>query len=280
MNIMQSWSGGYDSTYLLCKNLNEKNVVYPVYISCLRVGDLKIECEKKAIREIESRLNSENLKRIITSEVYINSNVLTRYSYQPFLWLLGLYNEVVSRPEVQFDQVHIGYIMNDDALSFQEDLKDLWANFFKFDFETVVNNKKIPELIFPLKKMGKEIIIKGLYSQGILDLCWSCADPIYVNGMFHYCGECTSCKHLKESLRYSDESKKPKYDKLYGRLKVLDQTPYTSVEGKQYIEYDSISVESEKNIKNIKLENSQLLLDFGYVEEKEKEKESGFVLTN
>ncbi len=39
--ILQSISGGFDSTFLLIKNLEEGNIVYPVYIRSPKITEIK-----------------------------------------------------------------------------------------------------------------------------------------------------------------------------------------------------------------------------------------------
>jgi len=215
MKILQAWSSGFDSTCLLYKNLREGNEVYPIYIDSKRIDKVKRECELRAIKEITETLGKQfnnyytKLYYHENVEVFVGSEgVGNGYSYQPFLWIMGLFNHVISNPHIDFDEVHIGYIMNDDALSFIEDLKILWNHLFKFNRTTILGNKKIPRLEFPLKYFCKQDVLTSLKEANLLNSCWTCENPEFINGQFYHCATCTPCTHLKPFIYLLDKSHK------------------------------------------------------------------------
>jgi len=137
--VLIPWSGGLDSTALIFKNLEEGNHVTAVYFKLLNNSN-KTKRELKAIHEILKHMMKYNLTFSYlekTSSIEL-CNVTTHYNLsQPPIWLFSSFHYLGN-----IDEVQISYIMNDDAISYLDDIKNLYDSLLKF-------SKDKPELCFP-----------------------------------------------------------------------------------------------------------------------------------
>lgn len=183
MKYCVSWSGGVDSTYLIQKLLKEGYEVLGVYTKILN-NEEKTKRELQAIENLyEKYFKFYNFKYEIASSIEINyfNSSLTLSQVLPFLTSL-IYSSK------NCDRVTIGYIMNDDAISYLSEIKDIWNTFQGINFE------KLPILEFPLIKTNKESIINDLEEILLKNVTW-CENVKGVLGRF--CDECVPCKKLK-----------------------------------------------------------------------------------
>lgn len=106
---------------------------------------------------------------------------------QPPLWIL--FSQYIV--DFQIDEIQIGYIMNDDAISYLEDVRNLYDAYKPF----IVANR--PKLEFPLTKMKKRDILNQL--------------PEFIVKNISYCElydekncKCESCKKHRDELNCSN----------------------------------------------------------------------------
>jgi 7-cyano-7-deazaguanine synthase in queuosine biosynthesis len=237
--ILQLFSGGYDSTALLIRNLKEGHEVWPLYISNDYINPIKTSIEKFVTKRIHKKLkekmnNLTNLHSITEIKQNIG-NPLGLNSAQPLYWILGLYQVSQSAIKdfmetgidldrknllsvnnkkqefINFDEAQIAYIMQDSALSRENDIQSLWYSLLHFR-EDWIQNPKIPLLTFPLKNTPKSVLIQEIlnYDKEILEECYSCQDPkltecqVIERNTSKYiirdCETCDSCLHLKENF--------------------------------------------------------------------------------
>ena len=210
-NILLSISGGYDSTYLLIKNLKNGNIVYPVYtfVSCINPVKQLIEYDiiKKLICKLQKKY--DNIYDLNVNQINIDCPK-NLYSNQPILWLQALFKEVKDKPFI--DEVHIGYISSDMAVSLIKEIKSLWKCLFSFSHPAYF----IPKLKFPLINLTKGKIIENLiaFDEEIYKNCWTCELPIMVKKkkidkdsieiIVASCGNCLPCEHIQDTI---DDSK-------------------------------------------------------------------------
>jgi 7-cyano-7-deazaguanine synthase in queuosine biosynthesis len=222
-NILQSLSGGYDSTWLLIKNLMKGDNVYPLYVHAACVSPVKQTIEATVVKNLVRKLRQRfrNLHELVEIEIRMD-NIRGIISLQPCLWLMGLFSEVKNQKnDVCYDEVHIGYIMTDGAISLLKEVGNLWKCLFSFSFPEY----DVPKLRFPLAKYKKEIIINNLeyFDHDILESCWTCEDPRIIrekrldNGSgkievyIEPCGECVPCEKIRNTFGASfDRVKKYK----------------------------------------------------------------------
>jgi len=219
------WSGGLDSTYLIYKNLSEGNTVYAYYVELENNANKVIE-EKKAIEKLqvlfEKYFYNKFLYKGILTEVGINGydNCLS-FKQMP-TWIYAL-----QWIDSQIDEVQIGYILNDDALSWLPDIQNIYNSF------NAIKTKEIP-LTFPLIKISKQQEKEGLPAEFYSNI-WYCEDPI--NGK--PCGTCHSCLRYKfKGLASYGSVEVPKYD---DSIKAISKG--TSLVVKEVNSVDCISID-------------------------------------
>lgn len=210
MKVLVALSGGIDSVYLVYKLLQEQHTVTGMYIA-LDNNSTKVAYETEALKPIvqffEDNFPSSFNYWGVGSSFAIHR--LSGNSYaQPPIWLLGL--RFASSP---FDQVALGYVMNDDAISYLDELQNLWGSLTPFFDNT-------PQLVFPLAKSKKEKFIH-LLPKTLYDACVFCENP--QEGSI--CGECTPClrrKHLELTNKISST-----YFKVISSSKEKEETMNT-----------------------------------------------------
>lgn len=196
------FSSGLDSTYLVWKNLKEGNEVTPVYFE-INNNENKTIMEKNRIEllikefrndtELKSRIN--NIEYAINVGVQIYNNTL--FFKQIPIWLLGL----VYIQDLGVDEIQIGYVSNDDAIPYLNDIKKIYKSYKSI-------SEKIVPLIFPLMKYKKWQMISELPSQ-YKKLIFTCENPrinesTKDNTIIEYtpCCNCVPCKAIISSNYY------------------------------------------------------------------------------
>jgi len=218
-NILQALSGGYDSTYLLIKNLQNGDNVYPIYIHSRFIYPLKQKIELTNVKNLINKLKKKykNLHDLIETQITM-SPIDHFFSTQSLTWILCLLREVMKNYySVRYNEVHIGYIKNDCVIDYLPSLLNMWK--LLFEFTKPFRFYSIPKLCFPLSKYNKKQIIKKIrsYDKNILSLCWTCEKPKIIREsrynnsielLVEACGLCTPCrkqiktdKDLFDSLR-------------------------------------------------------------------------------
>lgn len=192
-NIIVLFSGGLDSTFLLWKNVKEQNNVYPVYIEITgNVG--KTSREKEATSRIIGKLREDDYSHHLNdikfpykfdnSENFIGDCL---YFKQLPIWILGILMSL----ELHIDEVHIGYVMNDDATAYIKEIKKLFKAYKPF-----ISNQKV-KLKFPLRKHNKEQIWNSLPERYKQETVF-CENPLKSeDGSYTDCSGCDSCRTYK-----------------------------------------------------------------------------------
>lgn len=150
--VLILFSGGLDSTYLMWKNLEEGNIVYPIYVN---IGNnekkTKIELQQCALLiklfqdAYPGRCKNHHTGMDLT--IYGDCNEVSLL--QMPIWVMGI---IYSNRLSEVDEVQIGYVMNDDAISYLDEIKKLY-----YSFKPLMNleDKPMPKLLFPLMKEKK-----------------------------------------------------------------------------------------------------------------------------
>jgi len=192
-NIAVLFSGGLDSTYLVWKNLQEGNIVTPVYID-VKNNVNKVKLEEYYSEKLMNLFNDEfgdkikPLKTIMSIDLFEYGDFL-QFKQVP-IWIFGL----LWINDRTYDEIQVGYIAGDDAVGFVDDIEHIYYSFNK------IMSEQLP-LKFPLMKIQKYDIIRWLPKKYI-KLTYSCENPIDVeeleDGSFDYklCGNCPACKKI------------------------------------------------------------------------------------
>ena len=180
MKYLVSWSGGYDSTFLICKLLSEGHQVHGLYTSLLN-NEQKTKRELQAIDDLyENYFKNYNFTYSKDSSVNIHGNCNLSLK-QPILFLTSLLYSSGG-----YDKVAIGYVLNDCAISFLPELNAIWNSY------KMLSNDKIPDLEFPLIKVDKTTTVSSIPYKIKKYITW-CESPVESNLP---CGVCAPCKKM------------------------------------------------------------------------------------
>lgn len=161
-SVLVPWSGGLDSTFLIYSLLEAGDQVDALYV--------RIECnEDKTKRELAS---IEKLKPLFAKYKLFNYmgessvspivNNSSLYLAQPILFLMALLYAVKNSNQ----EVSIGYVLGDDAISFIGDISNVWTS-----FNSICHNE-LPKITFPLSKTSKEQIVNKLPVEILKEVSW------------------------------------------------------------------------------------------------------------
>jgi 7-cyano-7-deazaguanine synthase in queuosine biosynthesis len=184
-------SGGLDSTYMMIKNLEAGHQVQPIYVDT----DINKSQKKAELNALENICHK--LRNIFDDKIsgfvkipfdWISAQRLTLTQPQVWITAAHLYCQNAWQNE-NIDEVQIGYILGDQANSYQKEMCGLYNSLNKF----IQPNFFIPKLTFPISKIAKYFIVDYLaqnkYNEIFVD-CVYCEEP--VNG--ERCGKCYSCR--------------------------------------------------------------------------------------
>jgi len=217
--VLITWSGGLDSTYLVYKNLKEGNMVIPVYLS-IENNSIKVENEKKAIDkmyEVFKKLKLEGHLEPIRDDFNLTvSNASNLKFAQIPVWVCG----ILFSSWDHIDEIQMGYVMNDDAVSYIGDIKKIFRS-----YKDIIHNEYSNiKLTFPLLKMSKNQIWNEMPDVLRQETVF-CEEPYEGKD----CGECHTCK------RYEYEKLYLKYDRN-SHLEDDSEIPLEKVMVKEEIE--------------------------------------------
>lgn len=191
-NVLCLWSGGLDSTYLLIRLLDAGYKVETLYVE-IPENEPKVAREKGAIEKL--------LKILRNKYYYFEHHTVTIPAVpgamlaQPLAFLYGGF--LTSCQRDHFAYFASSYVLNDDALSFINDIQKTWKS-FEWNYEG-----KLPRLIFPLMKMPKSIIwfeMKKFLADDIALLTW-CEGADKED----HCGHCRPCNRMAEFIEQLPE---------------------------------------------------------------------------
>jgi hypothetical protein len=194
------FSGGLDSTYLVWKNLKDGNTVIPIYVE-IENNQVKTILEKNRIKllwkEFDKEFNNKNdysYPRIEPIEyaikIAVDANEGSLYFKQVPIWIFS----VVFLQGMNVDEVQIGYVCNDDAISYLEDIQNIYNAYQPI-------SKPMKPLVFPITKMKKFEMAEELPEQ-YRKYIFSCENATIIgkedNEFIEYepCCECVPCKTI------------------------------------------------------------------------------------
>lgn len=189
-SVLIPWSGGMDSTYLIQWYLEQDYDVYAGYINVKNNG-LKSKIEKQTIDKIVPIIQNKfprfsYLGTLFEIDIIHNDSFLGLT--QPLLWLTTL-----AFNTHYYSEIAIGYVMNDCAISFLDDISKVWSAYKGFAYYP----DRWPELKFPLIKKQKYVIWNSM-DEEIRKLCVWCENPKDDEETgFVICDECGPCKRRK-----------------------------------------------------------------------------------
>jgi len=195
-DILIPFSGGLDSTYLIQKAL-EASTDNHVYLIKFEIGNniTQTKMENKA-RDIIYNYFKErygNRVEFNRAQMKVDIKVGDLYSatlIQPVLWIMGC-----SIFSSSIDEIHLGYVMGDDAISYLPEIKRLY-NAYKPFIHTYVRR---PVLKFPLIKI-KKTHIWNMIDDKLKKMISTCENPLIHDDVLSHCGKCKSCKTMINNI--------------------------------------------------------------------------------
>lgn len=201
--VLIPFSGGLDSTYLVWKNLKEGNRVTVVYFE-IENNKNKVKLEKihrdKIFKELKKEFPNTLFEEYFEYKIGAGG-IKNNYSLiQVPIWMLGVF--MASSPE--YDEIQMGYVMNDCAISYLKEISDLYKALQLFS-----NDKKYPELTFPIIKEHKTEILRTL-PENLLKYVYSCENPDILNDdeneiVYRNCCHCVPCNSYKDKTDHHTE---------------------------------------------------------------------------
>jgi len=184
------WSGGLDSTFLIQHILqkNSTNEVYAGYVEVINNKE-KTKMELDAISKMSPIFKEIygsrfcNLGKVMSLDVLYPTN-RTGLSQVP-LWISAL----MSTTPKDVNEIAIGYVLNDCAVSYITEIKRLWNSYLVMSSYGF----KRASLTFPLIKWTKLDIFNTLHSK-LRDHVVCCEQPTEKDGKFISCNICDPCK--------------------------------------------------------------------------------------
>lgn len=205
------FSGGLDSTYLVWKLLEEGHIVEPVYFEIANNKGKTIS-EKRAIKIIFDKFKENYKSQLVHYETLKTTKIeilggsswdrLISLAQVP-VWIFGM----MYINGKAADEVHVGYVLNDDAISFIPEIRKIYNSYKGICCEKA--KAEWPKLKFPIIKMSKDEIWRELPTE-YRDHVWWCENPTH-DGNYENLApcedHCVACKKAK-SHGIEDPNKK------------------------------------------------------------------------
>ncbi len=178
-NYLIPWSGGLDSTSLINKLLNEGHTVHALYNNLNELEQDKRQLN--AVRKMRDIYFSKFQFSLLENHIV----GLARGTGRLILGQVPSHIFSVIQYMDGYDYVALAYVMNDDAISFIDDIKNIY-----YSYEPLFNGK-LPQLVFPYSKTKKENLYDSL-PQILKDHITFCEGFDIKDN----CGVCSSCKRM------------------------------------------------------------------------------------
>lgn len=193
------WSGGLDSTYLVQKLLDEdKNIkVITGYVELLNNRD-KTVAEKRAREAMIPIFEKKYGPRFSDLGIIHRAEVRVHNHWSPLVQMPIWFNALITSVPMEVTEVCLGYVMNDCAISYLNELRTMFKCFSKN-----ISKKKFPKVTFPLSKIPKEDIAYDIDKDLKPHVTW-CEMPI---------------------IEYNPEPKRKKKNVIYSGKTVKSITP-------------------------------------------------------
>ena len=193
-NIYVLWSGGLDSTFLIQHLLTiyPNANVFSGYVEIMN-NPSKTRMEKQAIERLIPLLNSKYNNRLKHIGTTLKCEISKVSEWIPLKQLPIWITSIISTTPYDIDEIALGYVLNDCAISYIHDIKHVISSWRK-GF-----SPKFPNITFPLVKFNKEQIMNEIHFELINEVVW-CEMPTENNGLFIPCNSCVPCKRSPLSI--------------------------------------------------------------------------------
>lgn len=185
------WSGGLDSTYLIHKLLSENpnQTVVAGYVEVLNNYD-KTQMELKATEKLNEQLQVMYPNRFRFLGTVYKCNVCLTTNWMPLPQMIVWISSIMSSTPHDANEICVGYVMNDCAISYLSELKSFIKSYSK-----MLCNGKLPPISFPLSKTNKEEIHNSIPYELKNHVVWCEMPRKKTDNLYGPCGVCIPCKH-------------------------------------------------------------------------------------
>jgi 7-cyano-7-deazaguanine synthase in queuosine biosynthesis len=194
-SVFVLWSAGLDSTYLILRLLERGYRVNAGYID-IQNNAKKTAMELDAITKLHAEIDSRFPHFHYLGVVYKAKNNCAglpdtrgiRYRQVPYF-----INAFMAVPYTDYRA--LGYVKGDSSIKNLENIRSVYNAYNLICF------RELPELVFPLKEIGKPEIVKYMNEQHptILAHCVWCENP--QDETFKPCGECAPCRRRRKEFQ-------------------------------------------------------------------------------
>jgi 7-cyano-7-deazaguanine synthase in queuosine biosynthesis len=177
------WSGGLDSTCLINDLLSKGHTVDALYtnINDCAQDTRQLNAVQAMTKEYFFRykftLKVDTIVGMGLGPVGVNSPIML---LQVPIHIFNLLKYIDN-----YDYVALAYVMNDDAVSFLDNIKKIYNSY------QGISNKPLPKIAFPFSKKNKKMVFNMLPAELIQHITW-CESSHEDN-----CGVCGSCKRME-----------------------------------------------------------------------------------
>ena len=197
-NVLCAWSGGLDSTAMIYRYLQKGWHVDALTVNIINNAEQN-ERENIAINAMLPFLEKYDFTRLQSSNFEIKGSGVWSLAQAP-IWITSLLYAVTTA----HNECAIGYVSNDDAISFLHDINKAWISLGK-----VLLRGPVPRLVFPVAKVNKIELYNLLTPELQKHISWCAAgyklteDETAGRG----CGICHSCLRMKYTGLWAPKEK-------------------------------------------------------------------------
>lgn len=207
MKIFAFWTGGMDSTAMILRLLAAGHEVHAGYVEIMNNPE-KTKRERAAIQNLLPKIQERYPEFVLVERVAKTECSVGPVHYPSFKQLPSFVFAAVQYAG-GYDQIALGYVMNDDEISFLSEIRELFETSFRL---TIQSDIKIPEIIFPMTKTSKHEIHNDLGE--LFEFVTWCEEENLPEG-HRNCGECTPCrKMIALRLSVKDQVKEPETESI------------------------------------------------------------------
>lgn len=193
--LLLFWSGGLDSTFLLYHLLSTTEYIIDTCYVEIENNDFKTKRELLARERIKyifkNNMRSFNDLGTISKIFVSNVNCVSSFHQIPTF----IYTSVMCAND--YDEIALSYVMNDDAISYLDEIKQVFNSFKLIGYK---GDNLFPTIIFPLSKWKKYDISLNMSSyqnyREVFDAITWCESTT------DNCGVCAPCKRMIDDLYF------------------------------------------------------------------------------
>lgn len=181
--VLVAWSGGLDSTFMIQHYLALGYGVDVINCNLTNARPAQMKREQRAMSKmLKGYFKDKDVQPIGASHIRLGGNCFQALNLAQIpVWLFNLISYL--RPE--HTEVALGYVMNDDAVSFLDSISAIWNGY------SGLVNMDLPPLAYPLIRYKKYRIFSEIHPELRKHVTW-CENPEPADR----CGMCPSCKKM------------------------------------------------------------------------------------